>query len=266
MAKLSLYYPVTPFFINQGFGVNPTLYAQFGINGHNGLDLAAKHGEPVYAAHDGQAWYEIDDDQGHGVIVVSNEKFDYKDTQAYFKTIYWHLCDSSKEPQYRSPIENYTNIYKPGFQVLAGDLIGYADNTGFSTGDHCHFGLKPQTQDIIGEYANIEQSNGFLGAIDPTPYLNGLSASDIHPQFSPFNVNLSFGVSSPEVRRLQMALQKLGYFTYPEITDFYGSNTKAAVLLFQYHNNVVTFGWESWFGSFFGPKSRAALNKLLASS
>src|SRR6185312_586444 len=162
MAKLSLYYPVKPLSVNQIFGANPSTYAQFGIQGHNGVDLMAHHGQPVYASHDGQAWYEVDENQGHGVIVVSNEQFDYKDTKAYFKSIYWHFCDSSKEPQFKSPVESYRDISKPGLQVKAGDLLGYADNTGFSTGDHLHFGLKPQILDYPSDYTNIEQNNGYL--------------------------------------------------------------------------------------------------------
>lgn len=75
--KLELYYPTKPYRINQKFGLNPELYAQFGLAGHNGEDLYATHGQPVYAAHDGLAYYEVDSNQGHGVVVRSNEEYEY---------------------------------------------------------------------------------------------------------------------------------------------------------------------------------------------
>lgn len=181
MADFRMKYPVTPFYVNQEFGEDPKTYSQFGIKGHNGLDLRASHGQPVYAAHDGTAYYEEDSSQGHGVVVVSNDKFDYKGKQVNFKTIYWHFCDPAKEPKLASPIYRKTGINTgTGVQVKQGDLLGYANNTGFSSGDHLHFGLKPvvpgsqysdDAVDVnIGDWINVEQKNGYKGAIDPTPY------------------------------------------------------------------------------------------------
>lgn len=172
--KFQISYPIDSVLASQGFGANPAMYADpkyGGIKGHNGIDFFAGHGNPVYATHDGTAYYEEDSAGGRGVIITSDKMFDYKNGQAYFKTIYWHLCDSSKEPQFKSPIEG-----KGYIKVKNGQLIGYADNTGASTGDHLHFGLKPL--DI--SMNNIEQNNGYLGAIDPNPYFDGSTPAVIH--------------------------------------------------------------------------------------
>lgn len=166
MSKFTLFYPVKPLHVNQAFGLNPQTYAQFGLAGHNGIDFMATHGQPVYAAHDGTCYPEIDSSGGNGVVIRSSEAYDYGGAQVHFKTIYWHLMKADA-------------VVKNGTQVKAGDLIGYADNTGFSTGDHLHFGLKPQAwNENDWTWANTEQNNGFLGAIDPTPFFNGFFAQD----------------------------------------------------------------------------------------
>lgn len=161
--KIELSYPLNNPVITQLFGANPQFYSDpkfGGIIGHNGIDFSAYRGEPVYATHDGLASYQVDNSQGHGVVIISKDNS--------FKTIYWHLCDPLKYPQYTSPIAN-----KGFVSVCNGDLIGYADNTGASTGDHLHFGLKPVAQ---GENAwtwyNTEQNNGYNGSINPLPYFD----------------------------------------------------------------------------------------------
>lgn len=171
--KLKIAYPVTPFHLNQGWGVNGAYYRTNGINidGHNGWDFQAYHGQPVYATHDGTAFYEVDAQGGNGVVIVSNQAYDYKNGQAFFKTIYWHLCDPDKEPKYTSPVYAYGQAEghdpRKGMSVKKGDIIGFADSTGLSSGDHLHFGLKPiksgqapvtgDAPDLgIGSWVNIE--------------------------------------------------------------------------------------------------------------
>lgn len=198
--KFTCSYPVTPVSYNQHFGTNGAYYQTNGINvlGHNGCDLRAFHGQPVHAAHDGMAFYEEDDSAGHGVVIISDQPYDYKGQLAFFKTIYWHLANPVKEPKYASPI--YLALNKKinsgkGVKVKKGDIIGYADNTGLSTGDHLHFGLKPidkgtppkrgDAPDVnIGFWVNVEQENGYLGAIDPEPYFEGSAAPPALPPYT----------------------------------------------------------------------------------
>jgi hypothetical protein len=119
---------------------------------------------------------ETDANQGHGFVVRTNEPFDYNGAQTYFKSIYWHLVDFATQPQFKPPIATDGT----GTPIKAGDLLGYADNTGVTSGDHLHFGLKPQAPgEDNGLWYNVAQNNGYLGAIDPTPYFNGLFAQDI---------------------------------------------------------------------------------------
>ncbi len=191
--KLELYYPCKPYRVNQVFGVNGAYYRKNGINinGHNGVDLKAYHGQPIYASADGYAYHQTDSSLGHGVVVVTDKEYDYKGGTAFFKYINWHMCDYAKEPKYKSPVLDYQqkNKGKPLF-VKRGDLLGYADSTGLSSGDHDHYGLKPMkpgtpinpdedAADVgIGNWRNLEQNNGYLGSIDPVPYFNGKFAQD----------------------------------------------------------------------------------------
>ena len=161
--KPILSYPLNSPVITQVFGANSQFYSDpkfGGIIGHNGIDFKSYLGQPIYATHDGIASYQVDNSQGHGVVIISKDNT--------FKTIYWHLCNPEKYPQFQSPIAN-----KGFVSVNNGDLIGYADNTGASTGTHLHFGLKMVAQ---GEnnwtWYNLNQNNGYLGAIDPLPYFD----------------------------------------------------------------------------------------------
>src|SRR3990167_10668838 len=128
MARLELWIPVKGKLIQQ-FGVNGEFYQANGIDvlGHPGLDFICFDKEPIYATHDGLAYTSKDSKEGLGVVVITKDVFDYNDEEAYFKTIYWHLHSWS---------------VKDGQEVKVGDLLGYADSTGFSTGTHLHYALK----------------------------------------------------------------------------------------------------------------------------
>lgn len=164
--KPILYYPVSPISVNQPFGANVAYYeTNFGQKGHPGIDYAASHGQPVYAAHDGAAIYIKDSHGGEGI-------WNYTDG---FITIMWHLIGDT-DPKFPPPISYDSKGVRTS--VKKGDLIGYADNTGApfeSSGDHLHFGLMLTDDNGIV----LNQDNGTQGCIDPTPYLNGEFAHPI---------------------------------------------------------------------------------------
>lgn len=186
-----LYQPVTPFRIAQYFGEDracvsttdgktvisketeakcpvgyTSLYTQ--TKGHNGLDIPAKRWQPVYAAHDGiVAEVQTEIERGLGVGIVSNEKRFFSETgkKENYKSRYWHFIA--------------LDVHLKD-EVKTGDLIGYADSTGYSTGDHLHFELKPvvilEWENGLPIYNNVVQNNGFLGAVNPLPYMEMESA------------------------------------------------------------------------------------------
>jgi murein DD-endopeptidase MepM/ murein hydrolase activator NlpD len=181
-----LWRPVDPWVTTQRFGENracadiatgrryitcdghnpPTgyksVYSQ--MKGHNGLDVIASRWQPVYAAHDGIVEeLETEVDRGLGVGIVTSKRYGCAETgQAeFFKTRYWHLIAIQ---------------VKLGDRVRPGSLIGWADSTGISSGDHLHFELKVVTKGKNGRWVNVLQDNGYFGAIDPSPYMINLFA------------------------------------------------------------------------------------------
>jgi len=170
--KLELHYPVRPALVNQYFGKKDQKYTVLNMTGHNGIDFRAKHGQPVYASHDGFASFQIDDHGGHGVVVITDKDYEGQ----FYKTLYWHLVDGLKEPIFKSPIQDKTGFTK----VKQGEIIGYADNTGYSTGSHLHFGLKPVAKgEDWGTWYNTAQSNGYNGAIDPLPFMKEIVDTNV---------------------------------------------------------------------------------------
>lgn len=57
-----------------------------------------------------------------------------------------------------------------------------------------------------------------------------------------FTNELEPGSFGPEVVELQTTLQSLGFYSYPEITGFFGPVTQASVQAFQISRNIVTTG------------------------
>lgn len=106
-------------------------YAFFGRT-HWGIDIEAYHGEAVYATADATVlWAYEDTSTGMGRTVKIC-------TAAGWCATYMHLDQWA---------------VTAGQAVTRGQILGYADNTGFSTGTHLHY--------------QINHPNGF--AVDPAP-------------------------------------------------------------------------------------------------
>ena len=86
---------------------------------HNGVDLAAPQGTPIYAAKSGKVTVTSFQAGGAGYYVSINHGDG-------FSSVYMHMT-------------HY--IVSPGQHVTAGQVIGYVGSTGGSTGPHLHFGI-----------------------------------------------------------------------------------------------------------------------------
>lgn len=111
-------WPVQGGRITQGFGM--TSFARsgaYGGAGHNGIDIGAPTGTPVYATSSGTVVSVGFNDNSYGKWVV------IKHTDGYF-SLYGHLSQ-----------QRVSN----GQTVNRGDRIGDIGSTGFATGPHLHF-------------------------------------------------------------------------------------------------------------------------------
>ena len=97
---------------------------------HNGVDMSAAQGTPIYAAKSGKVTTTSFQAGGAGYYVSINHGDG-------FSSIYMHMT-------------HY--IVSPGQYVNAGQVIGYVGSTGGSTGPHLHFGISYK-----GKYVNPMQ-------------------------------------------------------------------------------------------------------------
>lgn len=140
-----------------------SVYKFYGMAGHNGLDFPAKDWEPVFSSTEGIVIeLSTEPERGLGVGIETEQKYEWSDAfsakqgENQFKIRYWHLAA--------------LNV-KPFQKVKVGDVIGWADNTGMSTGTHLHYEIKPTDKGV-----NVMANSSMFGAIDPLPYLQDLTA------------------------------------------------------------------------------------------
>ena len=155
----------------QGFGENPQIYSRFGMKGHNGHDYALPTGTPVLAPHDGKIVEATNDPTGYG---------------NYLK------IESSSEGSVLAHLQKFA--VSVGQQVKEGDVIGYSNNTGFSTGAHLHWGYYRIPRD---------RANGYAGFIDQTPFIGTVTSSPTPPT--------TMDKRPPEFDFAHIALRDAGY-------------------------------------------------------
>ena len=91
------------------------------MKSHNGIDLAAEEGTPVFAIKDGAVYSAISGDRTFGNYIILSHDL------GKMTSVYAHLS--------KICVDQYQNVRK-------GDLIGYVGQTGMATGPHLHFELR----------------------------------------------------------------------------------------------------------------------------
>lgn len=141
--------------ITQDFGVNPTNYAQFGLAGHNGLDIGMPIGTPIFAPFECTVAEVASDPTGYGNYVKVT-------TAAGHDLLVAHLTDIDVR---------VGQVLQDGYQ------IGTSGSTGNSTGPHLHVGFR-----LLN--ASFYRGWPYNGYIDPRQVLD-LITSERWPTFPP---------------------------------------------------------------------------------
>lgn len=171
--KLQIYFPFKPFFITQRWNNPNPAYEQAGFKfkNHNGVDAVqnsigpALTGWPVYCPVEGFFVNQVDympQGGGNEVRLISKEPVemgDRKDLHAYII-----LCHAEKV------------LVKVGDSPKLGELLMIADNTGFSTGPHTHFGLYRINWD--GKHIEFNDVNDANGSSNPANFFTNEYAID----------------------------------------------------------------------------------------
>src|SRR4030042_375326 len=143
---------------SQRYGGNAKMYAQFGMKGHNGIDIAGIKGTPIVAPC--KLWINMitKEDRGYGfhiwaeteINIIAGQKVKLESVFGHFDGI----------------------IASPARWYNKGDILGYMDSTGFSTGSHLHFGIRPLIFNKSKKcWEQVFYNNGYFGYIDTEPFL-----------------------------------------------------------------------------------------------
>lgn len=162
--KARFYYPVKPYQITQKWGISrPEVYSQFGFTQHNGEDVALGADKLVRAPFDGTVVRKGYQPLGGGIFVgIISEPMVFND---------------GIEARVLLDALHMEAIHVPEGQIVrTGDVLGIADNTGFSTGPHTHLQFRRVQWD--GAVITFVDKNQANDSFDPTPYWTGIYAAD----------------------------------------------------------------------------------------
>lgn len=121
--------------VEDGHRISSWFGSRSGVH-HDGIDIAAPEGAPVYAAHDGVVVYAAGGLSGYGNLVLLR-------AADGFTTVYAH---------------NRRILVEEGMKIRRGQKISEVGSTGHSSGPHLHF-----------EVRRLDRNRNYI-AEDPIPY------------------------------------------------------------------------------------------------
>lgn len=145
--------PITQHFMNPS-----SLYAS---GYHSGVDINAFRGQPVLAPAYGQIT-KVGSDGSYGNFVTMEHS-------EGLTSLFGHLLNAA---------------VAGGEKVRQGQTVGYADNTGYSFGDHLHWEVR-RNGNLIDPLSMIGQGSGNFAGMDPTSPMYDISNMRVHGLTAP---------------------------------------------------------------------------------
>lgn len=174
-------------FVECGTEGSHKLYTgELNMAGHSGEDWASRYAEPIYFPVNalGTEWEASSHVDREGAVIVVVRSM----TPVPFTSIPDHVPGSLGmiKKQYEQLdgklYLQFWFVHLQGTHIVGkmpvkfGDLIGYADSTGASSGNHLHWSMKVSDQT---SWFYIDGDNGYQGTIDFTPYFTNIYTLDI---------------------------------------------------------------------------------------
>lgn len=134
-----------------------SFYGQWNMKGHNGIDIGYNTGCPVVAPC--RLWVTyLQDSSGYGRNVWAETESKQINGDWYkLEMCFGHNRDFNCQPY------SWYDI---------GSILSYGDSTGFSTGSHCHWGIRPLVKKSGSTvWEQMFPDNGYLGWVDPEQFL-----------------------------------------------------------------------------------------------
>jgi murein DD-endopeptidase MepM/ murein hydrolase activator NlpD len=146
-----------PKVVTQPFADNPQIYGQWGLPGHEGIDMRAPYGQEIIAVWDGKV-SRVENNTAYGYSIRLRHEIEFPGGEKVeYETTYAHFL---RMPEHRV-----------GDKVVQGETVGLADSTGNSSGHHLHLSLKQFNHPELRPPMENEYPHNF---IDPTPFFEWL--------------------------------------------------------------------------------------------
>jgi murein DD-endopeptidase MepM/ murein hydrolase activator NlpD len=157
--------------VSQWYGENPALYSAAvpGLSFHNGQDIVAPWGTPLYAVEDGKVCEVKTDPSGYGMHVRFLTETGNEWTYGHLSSIFVKIGDEIKAGQ------KIANMGNTGFVVSSTNGGGYwVDGSNKYLGTHLHLGCRKFKLDKNGWRYNslspkitiLNPNNGAQGSIE----------------------------------------------------------------------------------------------------
>lgn len=153
--------PMDKYVITQTWGVfHPEYPESFGFKKHNGLDFADPYGAKTFeirAPFDCIVHQTKNQMNGGGFVmsIVSKNLYTFDDGKT--SRVFWDFLH----------LDHF--VAELGKEYKVGDLLAIGDNTGYSTGPHCHFQARRVDYDGIQVYTI--DTNDANNSFDQLPYM-----------------------------------------------------------------------------------------------